>query len=171
MKYFIVIMLLLCSCKNEKNNEKITEVNLNNTYQKTYKINLSDLASRIDYIQLETDSLCLVGTFNQPNKQIKFFDNSIFINSGEILRFNTSGKYMNKIGVIGKGPGEFVGVNNFVVTQNKDEEIVNIFSAAQQKSLFYNFKGEFMGEMAIKFWPTGLNSLKGDLLSKGLIMA
>ena len=71
---------------------------------KTKKIiKLSDIASDVHYIELETNENCLI------NRSPKYYfsDSIIFVsNRDHILKFSISGRFIKKIGSPGRGPGE-----------------------------------------------------------------
>lgn len=66
-------------------------------------ITLSMIASKVEYIQLETHPDCLLNT----NARFFFTDSIIFVdNHVNILKFSNTGKFLKKIGTTGRGPGE-----------------------------------------------------------------
>lgn len=66
---------------------------------------LSEIASDVQYIPLETNDNCLIG----GELNISISGNDIIAadhQTRSFYRFNNSGKYINKIGNQGQGPGE-----------------------------------------------------------------
>jgi hypothetical protein len=61
-----------------------------------------------------------------------------------ILRFGIDGQFLNSIGQTGKGPGEFMGVNDFFV--NKNTEQIELVCSHNQMLLF-KVTGEYSGEI------------------------
>lgn len=66
----------------------------------------SDYFSEIRYIELESTEQ----SFMRGIKEIKVTEKGIFIltNNFIILRFSNTGKFLNRIGAIGRGPGEYI---------------------------------------------------------------
>ena len=77
----------------------------------TRDIKLSDIADEVQYIPLETNSECILskGYTIVPTKDY------FFIADGEkpLFVFDREGKFVRKIGKVGKGPGEFHNGNQF----------------------------------------------------------
>ena len=104
---------------------------------------MSEFISSIRYIPLETNANCLIGYMNIP-----VFGKDIFIRSysgsinGEtgILRFSDSGKFLNKIGNMGRGPGEYQD-NSDVVLVNDTVYVISNFS---NDILCYSLAGVFL---------------------------
>ena len=83
----------------------IHQVNLYKAYQEQGNLQLSTVAKSMQYIPLETRGGCLIGEYL---KRIFITSTDIFIlDFGQgAYRFTKEGKFVNKIGRIGKGPGE-----------------------------------------------------------------
>lgn len=66
------------------------------------------------------------------------------------LSFSRTGKFLNRIGSIGQGPGEYVNYLTFLVDEDKKE--VYIFST-NNGVLVYDFEGGFKSKFQIsKLW-------------------
>ncbi len=126
--------------------QKFTQRNLNNDnffeikYEELLKqksiIKLSQLASKIEYIQLETNENCLIN----DNAKYYFSDNFIFVkNRDHILKFSTDGKFLKKIGSPGRGPGEIFSIRNISIIPEK--KLLIIHDMAPHKLLYFNFDG------------------------------
>lgn len=161
---FLFFILLLVSCNNTIKENKIEIINLQKSFKKSKKINLSDIATNIEYIQLENDTSALIGLISKPNKNIQFVGNNIFIDNDEILRFNKKGKYINKIGSIGKGPEEYIESSSFTIFENKKDTIISVFSAPQRKTLLFDLKNNYKGSFSVKFWPTSISIINEDFV-------
>ena len=76
-------------------------------------------------------------------RRIQVTDHNIWIDHGRefyIYRFSRTGKFLNRIGSIGQGPGEYVNYLTFLVDEDKKE--VYIFST-NNGVLVYDFEGRF----------------------------
>ena len=112
-------------------------------YQRLY---CSDFFSSIELIPLETNNSFLVG--DRPS--VLAHDSLIFICS-DITKFvpfqktlfvyDISGKFLNQIGKIGRGPGEYMGISDFFINHEKSTIYVN----DQIKISEYEFNGKFIG--------------------------
>ena len=167
-KYLAIILLFfIVSCKNNRADSynDLEVISINDSYSKSKKkINLSEVAKRIEYIPLETDSTCLLTRIEAPNKDILFSNGKIFIKdvSGVLYSFSQTGKFLRKIGNIGRGPGEYSKENYFTLINN--DNLVAIYSPPIQKTLFYDFNGNFIDNIKTDFWPLGLSSVDNNLL-------
>ncbi|MFK2362879.1 6-bladed beta-propeller [Bacteroides fragilis] len=64
----------------------------------------------MEYVKLETQDNILVGDIKQLKRTEKF----VFIysrNQRHVMMFDTSGKFIRKIGHVGQGPGEVTNIN------------------------------------------------------------
>lgn len=65
-----------------------------------------------------------------------------------LLRFTINGKFIDKIGSVGQGPGEYVSPQNFFVFR----DLICIIDNSQQKILCYSRDGKFVEERRIPFY-------------------
>ena len=65
-----------------------------------------------------------------------------------LLRFTINGKFIDKIGSVGQGPGEYVSPQNFFVFRDR----ICIIDNSQQKILCYSRDGKFVEERRIPFY-------------------
>lgn len=112
-------------------------------------VRMSEIISEISYIPLETNPSCLIGYMNIP-----VFDEDIIIRSysGEIngtvgtFRFSNQGKFLNRIGNIGQGPGEYqdncdvklIGDTVFVVSNFSNDILCYLLSGDFLKKYHLN---------------------------------
>ena len=88
----------------------IQTVSIGDALKKSSTVHLSDLASDIEYIQLETNDQCLLG---QGVHLIAINNDDLIVPSTVFYRFGTDGKFKNRISRKGKGPGEFVEIGGY----------------------------------------------------------
>jgi hypothetical protein len=98
----------------------------------------------IEYVPLETKESCLIGS-------ISFFDisdNYITVrclNTGIIYLFKRNGRFINKIGNIGEGPGEYTkNVSSIFIEEDKKQVIVHV-KYPSPRFLKYDLSGKFTG--------------------------
>jgi hypothetical protein len=103
------------------------------------EIKLSEFASDAEIIQLENIPEALLGTF----ENLEFTKDYIFIMcwNQPILQFSRTGKFVRKIGSIGKGPGEY----GFCLKLSIDENGERIYiHTTEQSIMVFNFDGEYL---------------------------
>lgn len=159
----VLIVLIFFSCDKKESKEHIPTIDISKIYKNRNKVKLSEIANKIDYIQLETTEKSIIGVISDPKKKIKFFGNNIFVNSNGILRFNVNGKFLNSIGNLGRGPKEYERAGSFTLFKSEDS-LVTIFSDVQQKGMTYNIEGDYKSSFKINFWPADLTSSDENLI-------
>lgn len=106
---------------------------------------LSEIATSVRLIPLETNSSCLIGT----TTKVFVGKNRILITApggdSQIFHFNYEGKFLNTIGRKGKGPGEYNIVRGF--TTFEDSSIVYVNMRSNRKIIKYSFDGSFIKEI------------------------
>jgi len=105
------------------------------------KMPLSDFADDIFYIPL--DPSIVIGNINK----LVVTDSCFFISTikSELLVFDRSGKFKNKIGKIGNGPGEYRYSNNFAI----DRKSRLIYLLDQKRVIVYSFNGDYVRDFSI----------------------
>ena len=149
----IFISYSLIGCIRKKNAENYPVINLENNagiYQRSY---CSDFFSSLKLIQLETKENSLVG----EDPIVLLNDSLIFISSvisysyippmRNILVFNLSGKFLNQIGRIGHGPGEYQFISDIFL--NTDELTIFVNNSITNYILEYDFNGKFVSSIPI----------------------
>lgn len=146
--FFTLIVLLIFSCKNnsktdnkisEDDSTKFFEINLEKGFSNKQTIPLSQIASDVEYIVLETKENCMV----RPVVRYYFTDSLIFIrNFDHILKFSRYGKFIQRIGTSGRGPGEIDLIRNLSFLPDKKTLVVQ--KNYQRELLFFSFTGELI---------------------------
>ncbi len=163
----IVIISFLYSCNNIPDPTPSTIANdtidISKALNKFESVNLSTITTKIEYIQLQTDSNCFFGRIYDKHKSIKFSKNRIFISDGhKLLSFNHHGEFMAQYGRKGKGPSEFTEIERFAIIEDKEQ--IAILSNGVQKLLFFDFQGNHTRNLKIDFWPTDLTYFNNKLI-------
>ena len=119
---------------------------------KTTTLSLSAIADDIKAIELETTKESLIGNIGLNRYRVLISDDYIlfFLNdlsSGgsnpQLFLFNDKGKFLNKIGGKGQGPGEYPGVSD-VAADFENKKIY--ISTYDYRLICYDFKGKFIKE-------------------------
>ena len=136
----IIFILFVFGCSSETNEDGIREIKIRENLSNTQSINLSDIASSISYVVLETDEKCLIS----PNMSIYGSKESILTlgspssNIGVCYVFDRkTGSFVRQISRVGQGPGEYTElINNY---WDKKNEQVCMYS--HPNYIFYNLDG------------------------------
>lgn len=115
-----LFVLYSCTHKDDYDDEVFNLDIRSATSQKPETFNLSDLASNINYIPLETNDSCLLRRI----AKILLINDHIFITDGmNLFQFGLSGNFVRQIGRAGKGPGEHGRRITFAL-DNEQQEIL-----------------------------------------------
>jgi len=144
MKRFLIIILpifLFLGCNKPEQKVKphvpVIDFELSRT---TKDYQLSDIAKRIEYIELEANKESFIGEINRIN----FINDKIIIldrTLQKILLFSFDGKFIRTIGKRGKGPGEYTRLYDLDVNETNEEIYVYCFNDIIQ---IYSFNNRFI---------------------------
>lgn len=160
MKVLVLITLLICGFQSSKGQE-IIRIDLNEYKKHFRQPDLSEIASDIEFVKLETQTNCLVGGINRIvrcGKSILILANS----KKSLLLFSENGKFIRKIGNLGKGPGEYVeiyGLSIDPLTQH-----IYVLDNGQVKIIEYLANGDFAKETKLGFYATDVLPFVGGFL-------
>lgn len=144
----IAVFSIKCSSDRTKNiDNKIAAQLLHFPVSGEDTLKVSYFADTVIYIPLEMTSESVVGTI----KHLWMNDSYILVHCREIplLLFQRDGKFVRKIGKIGRGPGEYNGINNFCVILNT----IYVSNPGKRSLLKYTFNGAFCGEIKFNYPP------------------
>lgn len=153
-KFFVFLLILVTfSCTNTPrtiNNSsrndiiKFFEINYEKVLQNKQVLRLSEIASNVEYVRLETNKNCLI----RPVVKYFFTDSLIFVqNVNEILKFSRDGRFLKKIGNPGRGPGEIDVIRLMSILL--EERLIAIQKNQERTLLFFSFNGDLV--KTIKF--------------------
>lgn len=150
---FILFSEIACS-KIEKN--EILTININN--DEYSKIHLGRLTESKKEIALENSTESMLGRI----VDVKFLKDKIIVFDllSGIHAFDSTGKFITKIGKNGEGPGEYKYINSMEI--NNDFGLIYI--ASMYKLLIYSSDFSFLEEKKFPFALTHLEFVKGELL-------
>lgn len=114
-KLIIVFAVIITACNSDQslNFKDLRVLHVADALDKIEKINLSEIASSIEYIPLETSALSVFGF---PKKQNIIYENNILyipIKDGSIKKFDSKGRYLGTFNRIGRGYGEYSSLFDF----------------------------------------------------------
>jgi len=120
-------------------NDKFFEIKYEELLKQKNIIRLSQIASKVEYIQLETNNECLLSS----QARYFFVDSLIFVdNMDHILKFNSHGKFLTKIGRPGRGPGEIQTIADISIIPSKRQIAVQLLES--RKLVYFSFDGKFI---------------------------
>ena len=159
----ILIITIVTSCRQKNNQEysnsfKYSEKFDNENSISEMEIDLSDvkiikipedinsqsiltngIEDSMKFIQLETASSCLTGTIDR----LLFVDDKIIVcnlkRQKEAFIFTNDGKFVKKLGEKGKGPNEYLSMDD-VFVHHKTNQII-LYDGQQRKFFFYDSSG------------------------------
>lgn len=129
----ILMILLLSSCTSvNTRNEKLNIIDIEGSINNYELVNLSNYASELKYIQLETNDSALIGAISN----IVYECNKIYISdqSESIYVFDSEGKHLKTFNKKGRGPGEYNRITSFFVNPNNG----NLYIITSQALLCYD---------------------------------
>ncbi|UVV64056.1 6-bladed beta-propeller [Bacteroides fragilis] len=145
MKSILLLLIItLLGCSSNKKQEPISKsgvpvINLSEDVSTVPSLLLSESAEKLEIVSLEMTDQSMLGEI----RRIQVTDHNIWIDHGRefyIYRFSRSGKFLNKIGSIGRGPGEYTTYSTFLVDEDKKEVYI---IANTNGVLAYDFEGNF----------------------------
>jgi len=158
LKYFIfvlgVITLVTCSKTGSENKNPFIdnsplefpiEIDVEKLIQSEFKeIGLSSVVDSIEYIPLETTDSSLIGLI----QQVVIADSFIFVCTGKkILKFNREGNYLQQIGSLGRGPGQFLGLRNISIDDTR--ETLFIYPNYSSMLIKYTYTNDYIGNIPL----------------------
>ena len=131
-------------CSSNMKQEPISKsgipvINLSEDVSTVPSLLLSEVAEKLEIVPLEMTDESVLSDITE----MQVTDHNIWIDHGRefyIYRFSRTGKFLNKIGSIGQGPGEYTTYSTFLVDEDKKEVYI---IANTNGVLAYDFEGNF----------------------------
>ena len=145
MKSILLLLIItLLGCSSNKKQEPISKsgvpvINLSEDVSTVPSLLLSEAAEKLEIVPLEMTDESVLSDITE----MQVTDHNIWIDHGRefyIYRFSRTGKFLNKIGSIGQGPGEYTTYLTFLVDEDKKEVYI---IANTNGVLAYDFEGNF----------------------------
>lgn len=120
-------------------------INIGDVFNKTIPLNLSKIASSVDYIPLETQKECLIGDV----VRIEMRNGHIgLIAGGKAFLFDEFGKFVCKLGNFGAGPGEYIWARD--IHFHPTEQKVFVLDLSGKKILVFDLNGNHLNSIKIE---------------------
>lgn len=153
----IIILFINCSNKKRDFNESTKTSSFNNLNKDIVLVDLdtlnaslakySDFYCSVKYVPLETTDDALIGKI----KHIQLINDTLYILDGtsakSLFVFNFEGRFIRKIGKVGKGPGENIQPMSFSIDETKNE--IYILDESLQKINVYKKDGSFKRQIIL----------------------
>ncbi len=168
IRFFILSSFLVfgfSSCKTNSKTSFVSETNSavsidfsDNLLQRYF--NLSEFTDSIEYLKLETNDSC----FLKKIDKLFTVDNELFISDGErLFVFNRySGRFIRNIGNIGKGPGEYFEVEDFVIFPEEDRVFITDLKGGRVH--IFDLQGHFINGYRPEYPPFKVNKIGNTLV-------
>jgi hypothetical protein len=141
--YILFLIFITVSC-NSKNENLYEIINIREAFENKKSININDIATTFEYIELETKDECLTGT------RLAVYSNDqylIAIDRDKILLFDRKdGRFIREIGHKGNGPGEYLRTYNVMAF---DEGMNIVYAGRNKKRYAYSLDGQLKDTLSI----------------------
>ncbi len=158
-KIFLSILVIIYSCNLRENNELFI-IDINRSIET--ELSISHLVDDITYIPLQSEIL-----FKNPFSILTTKENFILSTlPSNILIFTRSGKIINEIGKVGKGPGEYLFPKHLAYDQ--DENMIYVYD--NKRIIQYDLSGKFRNELNLEKFNSDFHDIhlnKGDIYLAG----
>ena len=164
--YLFVLIICIAACKYTGENQenilagKCKVISLSGFEEKAGS--LSRVYEQIAYVPLETTSKALLSDI----QKILIHNDTIIVkvensnSNSHVFSFDIKGNFINSVGKIGKGPGEYINPMDILVDSRSST--VEILDAALLKIIKYDFTGNLLNETKIDFLGSPFNFIKND---------
>ncbi|MBN2818553.1 MAG: 6-bladed beta-propeller [Bacteroidales bacterium] len=153
------LIIVSCSPKSKtKDFQSVTTLNIEKAITQSQAVDVNALFKKIEFIPLETNDEALLGDVLKIRKHKGFY--YLYDNTGNLFRFDTEGKFMNRIGAIGNGPEEYNTITDFTIDMKNDLVVVNSLG----KLICFTIEGKF-----VKSLRSGVNEQVLDMDDTGRI--
>ena len=148
---FLILVLFLASCKNQKdrNQDDVFNVSFDN-YKSTIDLKLSDLIDGYKFVKLETTPESLIGI--NP-RIILAKDKIIVIDMNGIYKFSADGMFVRKIIKPGRGPDEISSVINYSYYGKRNQLLIEDNIRNKDILQIYDIENEIFLDPIKKYSP------------------
>ncbi|HTN22269.1 MAG TPA: 6-bladed beta-propeller [Pelobium sp.] len=160
--FSLILIAPLLSCNVADSDKSLPTVNGNTVHinpRASDKTEFSKVVTNIKYIQLETNSNCLVSNIDKVlyKKGLYYIWDSRF---NTLTIFNDKGRYISNIGAIGRAPGEFLSIHD--VEFSKDSSSIYLLSSDSEKLIEYNLEGKYISDIKTNLRASNFGILNND---------
>lgn len=161
----LFIVIVFNSCKDQKSQTTRIDaevkpyphtINIKEGLENPIELKLSDIADSVKYVILSKEKEVVINMVFY----IALSDSNIIahVSQSPFLRFDLNGKFINTIGKIGRGPGEYQSGSSFTIGLNSN--LLYIKRNFQYDFAYYNLSGNYIGKLPFKFY-TSVQAFEG----------
>jgi len=149
MKYFVPILLFLfflTACTWQKETQsRVTKIEIDP--KQSNQADILQIIKSVELIPLETNDNSIFGNI----KRVRADGNHLYIldyNDNPVKIFTKNGKFVAEIGHRGRGPGEYIQIDDFLIS----EDVIHIYAwSGNRKWIRYSFDNRFLYETDMFF--------------------
>jgi 6-bladed beta-propeller len=137
--FTLLVLVILGSCANTNTSEKLNEISID--LSNIEEVPFFDLFSKIELVPLETNEQSQIGGV----RKVVVHNGAYYIEDKMqncVLVFDEAGSFLNSIGKIGRGPGEYLSLNDFNINQFSNN--VELLSIIPGRIIAYDTAGNFI---------------------------
>lgn len=159
---FIGILLGACSANKEAkslfvHNDSLQIIRIDTTQF----ITASDIITDINFVRLESSAQNFIGRIDQ----ILFVDERIIVldrfKAQGVFVFDKTGKFLHRIGQLGKGPNEYTSIDHIAIIPDKTQLAILDRNARNVK--FFNLNGQYIKTEPVPVYISSIEYLSKDL--------
>lgn len=144
------LLLVLFACKDKTSTDTCPVAVVGKQLFSPEEVLLSDIASDMKIIPLETNDSCLIGR----GLEFQIRDEGILFRDVRLLLFDAKGQFVRTLFNIGPGPDEVDGFLDYSIR----DSLIYITTLSYQCRV-YNFRGELKDQYKIPIFTNGLAAL------------
>lgn len=147
--FFVLIIgiaIATNACSNQGSNQKIKHFDLSENWTQSEVVLLSNIATDVEYIALETLPECLIGN-HRSIEVIPLKEVLIVHERNKVMRlFNRQGKFIKNIGKLGAGPNEYEGIRDYFVDEKNNRILI---LGKSNNCLIYDLDGDLIKRLKL----------------------
>lgn len=155
-KIFILIITLIiigfvaCKPKKESTNDGVIEIDVRAALKNKRKVKMSEIFKDVELISLESgpDSYIRHATNLDIGNKYILVNGSNHNNQYLVYLFSRSGKFLRRIGKIGKGPGEYIEPR--AIALNEEVSRIIVSDGPKRTLMIYDLDGNLLNKKSIK---------------------
>ena len=152
--FYVFAILMSLSCQKQ-GNISIASIDIDTRVD----VKLSNIADSIGMVALHTSDDCLISRV----VSVVPCDTCFFVNDGchRVLQFDSHGHFVQQVGAVGKGPGEY----QLVLFITADYENSKLCIVDSKQILIYGFDGKYEDRIVTKNFVEELSVINGQLIT------
>ncbi len=151
---FILTFSIFYSCSNKQEIDEFSEIHIEIPVKQLQKVKMSDFISDFKAVKLEFTENSMLHSIRKIIRYKEMIYVLDIFGAKGVLVYDMNGKFIRKIGSVGRGPGQYAMPQDFIIDTDTNEiEIIG-----NRKIIYFALNGQYLKESTIEF--TGTNFLK-----------